>query len=83
MYIVRDLSGDSVFVVDSLNDLQNLIKALEDDNVDKLSKYDDITKAMDDLESLRNEYLSDLKLLRRKYGPKIEEAVRRVNSLVD
>ena len=83
MYIVRDLSGDSVFVVDSLNHLQNLIKALEDDNVDKLSKYDDITKAMDDLESLRNEYLSDLKLLRRKYGPKIEEAVRRVNSLVD
>jgi hypothetical protein len=83
MYIVRDLSGDSVFVVDSLNDLQNLIKALKDDNVDKLSKYDDITKAMDDLESLRNEYLSDLKLLRRKYGPKIEEAVRRVNSLVD
>lgn len=83
MYIVRDLSGDSVFVVDSLNDLQNLIKALEDDNVDKLSKYDDITKAMDDLEYLRNEYLSDLKLLRRKYGPKIEEAVRRVDSLVD
>ena len=83
MYIVRDLSGDSVFVVDSLNDFQNLIKALEDDNVDKLSKYDDITKAMDDLEYLRNEYLSDLKLLRRKYGPKIEEAVRRVNSLVD
>ena len=83
MYIVRDLSGDSVFVVDSLNDLQNLIKALEDNNVDKLSKYDDITKAMDDLESLRNDYLSDLKLLRRKYGPKIEEAVRRVNSLVD
>lgn len=83
MYIVRDLSTDGVFVVDSLNDLQNLMKALEDDSLDELSKYDDIAKAMNDLESVRNDYLSDLKLLRRKYGPKIEEAVRRVNSLVD
>lgn len=83
MYIVRDLSTDGVFVVDSLNDLQNLIKALEDDSLDELSKYDDMTKAMNDLESVRNDYLSDLKLLRRKYGPKIEEAVRKVNSLIE
>lgn len=83
MYIVRDLSTDGVFVVDSLNDLQNLMKALEDDSLDELSKYDDITKAMNDLESVRNDYLSDLKLLRRKYGPKIEEAVRKVNSLIE